>query len=175
MKQLLSFVLIIILLVTCGCGQQANERGQRLLISAVTDTECFITIPKEDLNGNYTGNISFQNVRDVTITLDGKAYPLEAAIADGLISVEEIESKNVTITPTVFSSIETLSIKSDSGISIKGAKMIDMLGRNVNVSINIRDEFSCEMSLNQNCNSGIYLIIVETEKGVCYEKVVLRD
>jgi hypothetical protein len=90
-------------------------------------------------------------------------------------SVEEIESKNVTITPTVFSSIETLSIKSDSGISIKGAKMIDMLGRNVNVSINITDEFSCEMSLNQNCNSGIYLIIVETEKGVCYEKVVLRD
>jgi hypothetical protein len=72
-------------------------------------------------------------------------------------------------------SIETLSIKSDSGISIKGAKMIDMLGRNVNVSINITDEFSCEMSLNQNCNSGIYLIIVETEKGVCYEKVVLRD
>lgn len=90
-------------------------------------------------------------------------------------SVEEMESKNVTITPTVFSSIETLSIKSDSGISIKGAKMIDMLGRNVNVSINITDEFSCEMSLNQNCNSGIYLIIVETEKGVCYEKVVLRD
>ena len=91
------------------------------------------------------------------------------------ISVEEIESKNITITPTVFSSIETLSIKSDSGISIKGAKMIDMLGRNVNVSINITGEFSCEMSLNQNCNSGIYLIIVETEKGVCYEKVVLRD
>ena len=91
------------------------------------------------------------------------------------ISVEEIESKNITISPTVLSSIETLSIKSDSGISIKGAKMIDMLGRNVNVSINITGEFSCEMSLNQNCNSGIYLIIVETEKGVCYEKVVLRD
>ena len=90
-------------------------------------------------------------------------------------SVEEIESKNVTITPTVFSSIETLSIKSDSGISIKGAKMIDMLGRNVNVSIYLTDEFSCEMSLNQRCNSGIYLIIVETKKEIFYEKVVLRD
>ena len=90
-------------------------------------------------------------------------------------SVEEIESKNVTITPTVFSSIETLSIKSDSGISIKGAKMIDMLGRNVNVSIYLTDEFSCEMSLNQRCNSGIYLIIVETKKEIFYEKVVLRN
>ena len=90
-------------------------------------------------------------------------------------SVEEIESKNVTITPTVFSSIETLSIKSDSGISIKGVKMIDMLGRNVNVSINLTDEFSCEISLNQRCNSGIYLVIVETKNKIYCEKVILRD
>ena len=90
-------------------------------------------------------------------------------------SVEEIESKNVTITPTVFSSIETLSIKSDSGISIKGVKMIDMLGRNVNVSINLTDEFSCEISLNQRCNSVIYLVIVETKNKIYCEKVILRD
>ena len=88
------------------------------------------------------------------------------------ISVEEIESKNVTIIPTFFSSGETISIKSDS--DIKDIKMIDMLGRDVKVSINPTDDFSCEMSLNQKCNSGIYLIIVETEKGVRYEKVVLR-
>ena len=89
-----------------------------------------------------------------------------------ITSVEEIESNNLTITPTVFFNSETLFIKSDS--EIKGVKMIDMLGSKVNVSINLTDDFSCEMSLNQNCNSGIYLIIVETEKGVCYEKVVVR-
>lgn len=92
MKKVFSILLVALILLTCGCGRQAEKSGQRLLISAVTDTESSLTIPKEDLNGNYTGNISFHNVKDVTITLDGKAYPLEAAIADGLITVEEIEA-----------------------------------------------------------------------------------
>lgn len=92
MKKALSIILIALILLTCGCGQQAEESGQRLLISAVTDTESSLTITKEDLNGNYDGNLRFQNVKDVTITLDGKSYPLEAAIADGLITVEEIEA-----------------------------------------------------------------------------------
>lgn len=34
------------------------------------------------------------------------------------------------------------------------------------------DDFTSQISLNQRCNSGIYLIIVETEKGVYYEKVI---
>ena len=92
MKKVLSIILISVVLLTCGCAQQQVENAQRLLIAAVTDTESSLTIPKEDLNGNYTGNIRFQNVKDVAITLDGKAYPLEAAIADGLITVEEIEA-----------------------------------------------------------------------------------
>ena len=89
------------------------------------------------------------------------------------ISVEEIESKNITISPTVLSSSETLSIKSDS--DIKSIKMIDMLGRKINIFINPTDDLSCQISLDQRCKSGIYLIIVETEKSVCYEKVILRD
>ena len=93
MKKVFSILLVVLMLLTCGCGQQQTvESGQRLLISAVADTESFTTIPKEDLNGNYDGNLKFQNIKDVTITLDGKAYPLEAAIADGLITVEEIEA-----------------------------------------------------------------------------------
>ena len=88
-------------------------------------------------------------------------------------SVEEIESKNVAITPTVFSSIETLSIKSDS--EIKEVKMIDMLGRKVKVSVNQTAHTSCQININQKCNSGIYLIIVETKNEIYFEKVVLRD
>ena len=53
--------------------------------------------------------------------------------------------------------------------------MIDMLGREIKVTINPTDDFTSQISLNQKCNSGIYLIIVETEKEVYYEKVVLRD
>ena len=92
---------------------------------------------------------------------------------DEIISVEEIESNNLTITPTIFSSNETIYISSDS--EIKDVKMIDMLGREINISINPTDDFTSQISLNQKCNSGIYLIIVETEKEVYYEKLVLRD
>lgn len=88
------------------------------------------------------------------------------------MSVEEIESNNITINPTFFSSNETIYISSDS--EIKDVKMIDMLGREIKVSINPTDDFTSQISLNQKCNSGIYLIIVETEKEVYYEKVVLR-
>ena len=92
---------------------------------------------------------------------------------DEIISVEEIESNNLTITPTIFSSNETISIESD--FEIREVKMIDMLGREIKVSINPTDNFTSQISLNQRCNSGIYLIVIETEKDVYYEKVVLQD
>ena len=50
-----------------------------------------------------------------------------------------------------------------------------MLGREINISVNATDGFTSQISLNQRCNSGIYLIIVKTEKEVYYEKVILRD
>ena len=92
MKKVLPIILAALILLTCSCGQQAESSAQRLLISAVTDAESSVTISTEDLNGNYDGDLRFQNVKDVTITLDGKSYPLEKAIADGLITVEEIEA-----------------------------------------------------------------------------------
>ena len=87
--------------------------------------------------------------------------------------VEEFESSNITIKPTVFSNSETISIKADS--EIKEVKMIDMLGRKVKVSVNQTSHTSCQININQKCNSGIYLIIVETKNEIYFEKVVLRD
>ena len=91
------------------------------------------------------------------------------------LSIGEVDNDkvNMEITPTIFSSNETISIESD--FEIREVKMIDMLGREINISINPTDDFTSQISLNQKCNSGIYLIIVETEKDVYYEKVVLRD
>ena len=88
-------------------------------------------------------------------------------------SVEEIESSNITIKPTLLSNGETISIESDS--EIKDVKMVDMLGRKMNVSVNNTNGTSCQVNINQKCNSGIYLIIVETEEGEFYEKVVVRN
>lgn len=91
MKRIIILLITAILIFT-GCAQHTNENGQRLLLSAVTDTESSTTIAKEDLNGNYDGNLTFRNVKDVTITLGDKSYALEDAIANGLITVEEIEA-----------------------------------------------------------------------------------
>ena len=89
------------------------------------------------------------------------------------LSTEEIKVGNLMITPTIFSNSDMISINTNS--EIKEVKMIDMLGREINISINLTEDFTSQISLNQRCNSGIYLIIVETEKDVYYEKVVLRD
>ena len=89
------------------------------------------------------------------------------------LNTHEIESKSITIIPTVFSNNELISINTNS--EIKDVRMIDMLGRKVNISVNATDGFTSQISLNQRCNSGIYLIIVKTEKEVYYEKVILRD
>ena len=88
-------------------------------------------------------------------------------------SVEEIELSNVTIKPTLFSNSETISIESDS--EIKDVKIVDMLGRKMNVSVNNTNGTSCQVNMSQKCNSGIYLIIVETQDGYHYEKVVVRN
>lgn len=63
---------------------------QRLYISAETDQDAFTVIPAVELNGNYDSSVRYHGVKDVRITLDGSSYPLEEAIADGLITVEEI-------------------------------------------------------------------------------------
>ena len=90
------------------------------------------------------------------------------------MSINDIfDDKALTISPTIFSNSETISIESDS--EIKDVNMVDMLGRKMNVSVNNTNGTSCQVNINQKCNSGIYLIIVETQDGCFYEKVVVRN
>lgn len=87
--------------------------------------------------------------------------------------IEENVEKSISVLPTVFSNTETISISSDS--EINDVKMVDMLGRRIDVTFNQTTEISCQIRLNERCGSGIYLIIVETKNDVCYEKVVLQN
>lgn len=100
-------------------------------------------------------------------------YSLECLPECTLSTNDIFDDKALTISPTIFSNSETISIKADS--EIKEVKMIDMLGREMNVSVNNTNGTSCQVNINQKCNSGIYLIIVETEEGEFYEKVVVRN
>lgn len=87
--------------------------------------------------------------------------------------IDENVEKSVFVRPTLFSTGETISISSDS--EIKDVKMMDMLGRRIEISLNQTDENSCQISLKERYDSSVYLIIVETKNEVCYKKVVLQD
>ena len=99
---------------------------------------------------------------------------IEDCVLRTYLSINEIDdNENLMIYPTIFSTNETLFISSDS--EIKDVKMIDMLGRRIDISLNQTDENSCQISLKERYDSSVYLIIVETKNGVCYKKVVLQD
>lgn len=100
---------------------------------------------------------------------------IEDCVLPTYLSVNKVydNGDGITINPTIFSYDKTISIESDS--EIKDVKMIDMLGREIKVSVNQNNYSSCQINLNEKCTSGIYLIIVETKDEIYYEKVILRD
>lgn len=68
----------------------ATAPERRLLLNAEQHSVGWVTIPADQLGGNFPEDITYQNVSNVTIEVDGTVYPLEEAIRDGHITVEEI-------------------------------------------------------------------------------------
>lgn len=66
------------------------QTGQRLQLS-VTPADGNFPISEEELGGNFHG-INYTGLSEVAITLDRVSYPLEQAIRDGRITVEELEA-----------------------------------------------------------------------------------
>ena len=61
------------------------------MITAITDESAgFTTIEPGELGGNFEEDIVYLSLSDVNITIDTSVYPLEEAIRDSLITVEEI-------------------------------------------------------------------------------------
>lgn len=89
MKRMLGVLLICLLLSGCGEAKTA-ESNRRLNLTATIDQGVYSRISVEDLGGNYEGDIHYSNLTDVAIALDGESWPLEKAIADGRITVEEL-------------------------------------------------------------------------------------
>lgn len=64
---------------------------QRLNISTIYDSSIhFTTFTPDDLGGNYPEDITYIDLTDVTIEIDGTEYPLDAAIRDGHTTVDQI-------------------------------------------------------------------------------------
>lgn len=109
---LLAVIVLLSVLLLPGCQRQVkqNQAGSSptstgSLLSANTEPENALTITgryayseespyalfyPNDLGGNYDGLITYSLIKDVTISLDGESYPLEGAIKNGYITVDEI-------------------------------------------------------------------------------------
>lgn len=88
---LIFFSLIIGMCTGITCGYliaQPEETSYRLQITEETGLG-FRNVTSEELGGNYDG-ITYVDVAEATITLDGKTMLLEHAIRDGLVTVEQI-------------------------------------------------------------------------------------
>lgn len=93
---------MLTILIISGCMQQddppaATETApsltleRRLRISATVDEELgFTTISADKLPGNLSEALSYLDLKDVAIEIEGTHYPLEYALQEGLYSVEEI-------------------------------------------------------------------------------------
>lgn len=67
-----------------------SATDRRLLLNAEQHSVGWVTISADQLGGNFPEDIIYKNVSNVTIEVDGTVYPLEEAIRDGHITVEEI-------------------------------------------------------------------------------------
>ncbi len=85
-------MLTALILVSCiGIPANAQADEPRLQISLVEDESVnFVTIPPDQLGGNWDGEITYFHVKDVSVLLDGEYVKLEDAIRDGKITVEEL-------------------------------------------------------------------------------------
>lgn len=92
MKKRMLFVCIAVMVFFLfrGCAPKETPLTQRLILSAETVEDSYVHIPQEELNGNFDIGISYFGVKNLTIEINGKNLPLESAISDGLITVEEI-------------------------------------------------------------------------------------
>lgn len=101
-----AYLVIITILIAysllTGCGNPLTPGSEEGTLSAKTDTPNLnISIVSdlsvgntifraENINGNFANDLSYYNVTDVTIEIDGVVLPLEDALQSGALTEEEI-------------------------------------------------------------------------------------
>lgn len=100
MKRFLIPLFLVLSILFCSCSEESTSKvtlaetkpEQRLHITAryQKGPEGYASFTSEELGGNLGDSLEYMGLTDVTITIEGSAYPLEEAIKNGLISVEEI-------------------------------------------------------------------------------------
>jgi len=96
---LISVISLAFLLCLTGCTEYEKHTGQhdsnferKLCISLLTTNDYTVgcTFSADELNNNFSHELIYKNVYDVTIEINGKATKLEDALDSGLITEDDI-------------------------------------------------------------------------------------
>lgn len=102
-----------------------------------------------------------------------QVYGFDNICFPNLWSVEETDDNNLTIYPNIVKNNDVITI--ENAEHIKDVTMTDMFGRTIETNKNVVDNNKWQISFRNNREKGMYIIIVKTEKGLSYEKVMVID
>lgn len=89
------------------------------------------------------------------------------------MDVEETKNNETSIYPNVINVAEIITIETKD--YIKDVAVRDVLGRTCAITKNIVDDNKWQIRVLSSCDSGMYFIIVQKDKGFDYEKVMVLD
>lgn len=87
--------------------------------------------------------------------------------------IDEIEHKSVSIYPSIIKSDDIITIEAST--PIKDVIITDVLGRQTAISKNRIIGNRWQISICNNSKYGVYFVLVITENGIGYEKVMVLD
>lgn len=97
--------------------------------------------------------------------------------ADGcfpnISNIEETENNQVSIYPNLIKNNDVITI--DAMACIKDVIIVDVYGRTQEIITNQIDNDRWQINMAKNHGSGIYCVIIKTDKGEYYEKVLVLD
>lgn len=119
----------------------------------------------------------YGNADWLTLLCEYKDGVLVYGDADGcfpnIYNIEEIENNQVSIYPNLIKDNDVITI--DAMTCIKDVIVIDVYGRTQEIITNQIDNDKWQINMAKNHGSGIYCVIIKTDKGGYYEKVLVLD
>ena len=90
-----------------------------------------------------------------------------------LTQVDENDPKQVSVSPTIINNNATITVK--TVYSITDIILYDINGRATNLNPNKVSDNCWTVNTNQNLRNGLYLMIIKTNNGMSYEKIIKFD
>lgn len=115
---------------------------------------------------------TFENL--LCVHKDGvKVYGFNNNCFPNLWDIEEITEKQVSVYPNMVKGNDIITIESSS--HIKNVTITNMFGKTIEISKNIIDDNKWQIIVYNKCGQGIYFVLVVTDNGMSYEKIILLD